>query len=351
TVYSDASGNYAINNISGGAYTVYAEKTGYNNYSISIIVSTGWAYTQDIVMTTSASLPTVTTTSVTSITTNSASSGGNVTSQGSSSVTSRGVCWSTNQNPTVADNKTTDGTGTGSFTSSITGLSPNTTYYLRAYATNSVGTSYGSQVSFTTSSGGGGGTPCPGTPTVTYQGKTYNTVQIGNQCWLKENLDVGIRINGSINQTNNSTIEKYCYGDNPSNCTTYGGMYQWNEAMQYVTTPGTKGICPTGWHIPTLAEFQTLSTAVNNDGNALKAIGQGSGSGAGTNTSGFSALLAGSRDYGGYFGSLGTNSDFWSSTETNVTYAYDMYLLNNDSYIKFKYYNKDYGFSVRCLKD
>jgi hypothetical protein len=75
------------------------------------------------------------------------------------------------------------------------------------------------------------GGPCA-TPTVTYAGKTYNTVQIGKQCWLKENLDVGTRINGSVNQTDNGTIEKYCYNDDPANCTTYGGLYTWNESMQ-----------------------------------------------------------------------------------------------------------------------
>lgn len=98
---------------------------------------------------TNVSLPTVTTASITNITTNTATGGGNVTSDGGAAVTARGVCWSTSQNPTTANSKTTDGTGTGSFTSSITGLSSSTTYYVRAYATNSAGTSYGNQVSFT----------------------------------------------------------------------------------------------------------------------------------------------------------------------------------------------------------
>ncbi|MFH1242584.1 MAG: DUF1566 domain-containing protein [Pseudomonadota bacterium] len=95
--------------------------------------------------------PTVTTTAISSITATTASSGGNVTSDGGSSVTAKGVCWSTAANPTTSDSHTSDGTGTGSFTSSITGLSPGTTYHVRAYATNSVGPGYGSDVSFTTS--------------------------------------------------------------------------------------------------------------------------------------------------------------------------------------------------------
>ncbi len=190
-----------------------------------------------------------------------------------------------------------------------------------------------------------------GTSTVEYAGKTYNTVQIGTQCWLKENLDVGTMITGTTEQTNNSTIEKYCYNNNTANCTTYGGLYQWNEAMQYSTTPGTQGICPTGWHIPTYAELQTLGTTVANDGNALKAVGQGTGGGAGTNTSGFSALLSGFRNLIGSFANVGSYTYYWSSTEYNAAFAYYLYLYYNDSNIYFSNNNKEYGFSVRCIKD
>ena len=193
--------------------------------------------------------------------------------------------------------------------------------------------------------------PCPGIPTVTYEGKTYNTVLIGSQCWLKENLDVGTMIQSSQNQTNNGVIEKYCYDNDPNNCNTYGGLYQWNEAMQYSTTPGVRGICPPGWHIPTLAEFQTLATTVGNDGNALKAVGQGSGGGAGTNTSGFSALLSGYRNTNGSFGDLGIHTFFWSSTEYSSTGAYIPVLTSYDSRIDLSYGLKEGGFSVRCLKD
>ena len=254
TVYSDASGNYAITNISGGTYTVYAEKTGFNNYSITIDVSQGQAYIQNIVMT------------------------------------------------------------------------PNST----------------------------SGIPCPGIPTVYDSrdgGRTYNTVQIGTKCWLKENLNVGSRIDGNQNPSNNGSIEKYCYDDNEANCNTYGGLYQWNEAMQYSTTAGTRGICPPGWHIPTNAEFEALAAAVNNDGNALKAIGQGIGSGQGTNTSGFSALLAGGRYHDGYFYDLSYDAYFWSSTEYSSAAARRIYLNYGNANIYFDDYIKGYGFSVRCVKD
>jgi uncharacterized protein (TIGR02145 family) len=158
-------------------------------------------------------------------------------------------------------------------------------------------------------------------------------------------------IPGSQNQGNNSVIEKYCYNNDPNNCYIYGGLYQWDEAMQYVTTPGTQGICPTGWHIPTYTEFQILATAVNWDGNALKAVGQGSGGGAGTNTSGFSALLAGFRDYTGFFDFLGYATYFWSSTELNASDAYVLFFYFNGSNIYLDILSKDYGFSVRCVKE
>ena len=113
--------------------------------------STGTAYGNQVTFTTlSCNAPTVTTAAVTNITQTTATGGGNVTSDGGGAVTTRGVCWSTTANPTTANNKTTDGSGTGTFTSSLTGLTANTLYYVRAYATNSAGTSYGSQVNFTT---------------------------------------------------------------------------------------------------------------------------------------------------------------------------------------------------------
>ena len=201
---------------------------------------------------------------------------------------------------------------------------------------------------------------CPCEPTVTYAGKTYNTILIGTQCWLKENLDIGIRINGNLGQTNNGTIEKYCYNDDPNNCTTYGGLYQWAEAVQYKNgatntaspnpafTGNVQGICPTGWHIPSFTELASIAAS----GNGLKEIGEGTGDGAGTNTSGFSALLAGYRYFDGSFRYLHSIIYFWSPTEaSDGTAAQGMYL--NDIWANFSPFTnlKGLGFSVRCLKD
>ncbi len=105
---------------------------------------------------------------------------------------------------------------------------------------------------------------------ILYGGDTYHTVLIGAKCWFQENLNVGTRVNANTEQTNNSSIEKYCYSDFDANCTTYGGLYQWGEAVQYQNgatntsspspafTGNLQGICPAGWHIPTQAEIQII---------------------------------------------------------------------------------------------
>lgn len=192
------------------------------------------------------------------------------------------------------------------------------------------------------------GTTCPGIPTVLYEGKTYHTVQIGSQCWLRENLDVGERIQlGAM--TDNGILEKYCYDNDTTNCERYGGLYQWDEAMQYFTEEGAQGICPNGWHIPTISELQILSDAVIGDANSLKAIGEGAGEGAGTNTSGFTGLLAGAA--GNIFANLNIHANFWSSTEADNSITNFLGFNNNTSSSSFLTWEKSIGFSVRCLKD
>lgn len=193
--------------------------------------------------------------------------------------------------------------------------------------------------------------PCPNLIAVNYGGKIYNTVQIGTQCWLKENLNIGTIIPASQNASNNGSIEKYCYNNDEINCNTFGGLYQWNEAMQYVSLPGSKGICPEGWHIPTKEEFETLANFVQNDGNVLKAIGQGTQNGIGTNKSGFSALLAGYRGNDGYHYHSGSMTRLWGSIEADNNGANFIHLYNNVGNIGFGYGDKEFGYSVRCVND
>ena len=183
-----------------------------------------------------------------------------------------------------------------------------------------------------------------------YERKTYGTVLIGAQCWLKENLNVGSMLEGTSiqttnSQTDNGIIEKYCYENDTANCSIYGGLYQWNEAMQYVTTSGAQGICPDGWHIPSYEEFQTLYTQVGGSANALKAIGNGTGN----NSSGFSALSAGYLHT--MFAELGTTGFIWSSTQINPAEATYLYMYAQNDFMS--YYNNWnwYGVSVRCLKN
>jgi uncharacterized protein (TIGR02145 family) len=181
---------------------------------------------------------------------------------------------------------------------------------------------------------------------IRYEGKTYHTVLIGTQCWMKENLNVGNIIQGpSIapagKQTNNQIVEKYCYNNDSANCATFGGLYEWNEAMQYVTAPGARGICPEGWHIPTYGEFQTLRTNVGADGSALKTSG--------TNSSGFSLLPSG-YVYNS-FDQLGYTAFNWSSTEYSSSESWYMYVYEGSSLIGYHQNWKWYGVAVRCIKN
>lgn len=183
----------------------------------------------------------------------------------------------------------------------------------------------------------------------------YTIVQIGTQTWMAENLNVGVRINGLVDQTNNSIIEKYCYDNNDSNCAVYGGIYQWDEAMQYSTTPGIQGICPAGWHFPTDGEWTILMTNLGNDNEAaqMKETGTAhwlSPNTNATNSSGFTALPGGYRNTDGTFGEIGSVGSWGCSTEYDIYEAY-YWDLDHSNYVFRNNWYKDGGFCIRCIQD
>ncbi len=192
--------------------------------------------------------------------------------------------------------------------------------------------------------------PCANIQTVNYSGKIYNTVQIGTQCWLKENLDVGTMISGNKMPANNLTIEKYYYNNDSVN-KNYGAFYLWNEAMQYKNSPANRGICPEGWHIPTKSEFDKLCDYVQNNSNALKVSGIGTGLGVGTNASGFSSLLSGYKGNDGYFAFQNSYVRYWTSTSVDTNNANTILLYFNNGNIGRGTGDKEFGYSVRCIND
>lgn len=199
---------------------------------------------------------------------------------------------------------------------------------------------------------------CGDSLTDTRDGQKYSTVQIGTQCWMAENLNLGTRINGSSGQTNNATLEKYCYNDIEDSCNVYGGLYQWDETMHYVTTEGTQGICPGGWHIPSDGEWTILSDYLGGNivaGGKMKEAGYdhwASPNLGATNSSGFTGLPGGYRSYSsGSFYNLGYLGFFWSSTEDGASFAWNRMLYYDIDDVGRGNYYKTYGFSVRCLKD
>lgn len=206
-----------------------------------------------------------------------------------------------------------------------------------------------------------------GNPISDNDGNTYNTVMIGTQCWMKENLNIGTMIPSSSAQTPNGTIEKYCYNDIISNCDTYGGLYQWDEMMQYSGIEGVQGICPTDWHLPTETEWctliQGLDPTVVCNGIGWKGVDGGgklkeadtthwtSPNTGATNSSGFTALPGGFRDPDGLFGGYGGAGEFWTSSEYGIPNGRHWALYSGTAQVYRGYNNRNYGFSVRCIRD
>jgi uncharacterized protein (TIGR02145 family) len=186
--------------------------------------------------------------------------------------------------------------------------------------------------------------PCGNPITDPRDSKIYQTVQIGSQCWMSSNLNYGMILTSFQDQRDNCVAEKYCYNDNPANCTNFGGLYQWDELMLFDETPAGQGFCPPGWHIPSENEWNTLfANYINNAfaGSPLKYSG----------FSGFNALLSGARHINKGWDLKGYATFFWSSTPLGPTKAWAHGLNDTDMSVSIYPSARVNAFSVRCLKD
>ncbi len=314
--------------------------------------------------------PLLTTKEVTDIRHNSARSGGELIEVGTLSVSSKGIIWGTSTKPEFGnhDGAASAGTGPGEFSARLTSLKPATGYYVRAYANHKIGTAYGNEVYFETKESGeggvvAGGQPCPDLPVLVdpRDGKTYNTVLIGNQCWMKENLNF---------QVENS----WCYRNSTLNCNDFGRLYTWYAAMDLAEgaqsgSDRVQGVCPPGWHLP--SDFEWLSMERMHDskysddidewekngyrgfdaGRNLKANWGWDFDGNGEDIAGFSAMPGGRRFIYGQYYTGGSYGFWWTSSQKSQEFAYYRFLYYNSDLAYRFYFNKGSGLSVRCIKD
>ena len=306
---------------------------------------------------------TVITISPTNVTDNSATVGGNVTNDGGDEITERGIYWSLSENPEISGTKLAIGSGTGLFSITLSDLNGKATYFVKAYAVNSAGTSYGEQMSFTT------GMDLNGeiifNSSLTYgsvtdiDGNVYKTILIGTQIWMAENLKTTKYNDGANipNVTDNATwgsltTPAYCwYENNIAYKTLFGAKYNW-----FVVETGK--ICPSGWHIPSDGEWTVLTDYLGGEnvaGGKIKEVGlthwDSPNLGA-TISSGFTSLPGGQRNAEGSFLGICSYDTWWSSTEYNYLKPY----YRSDAAINtvvFRGYGglKTIGTALRCVKD
>ena len=298
--------------------------------------------------------PTITTNEVYRNTATSAFSGGIITADSGAFVTARGVCWATMTNPTIANSKTSNDIGMGTFSSSITGLKPNTTYYVRAYATNKYGTAYGEELTYAYSILN----PNLSSSTATdIDGNVYKIIKIGTQTWMAENLRTRRYRTGEL--IDSSNVYGVSYSTTPA-------KYQWkyydenraafDRIYSGYTITDARSIAPTGWHVATDAEWQTLDDYVSanygsvpNVTNAIAAhsdwLDHHSGTAATTNLSGFSARK-GSFLTADRFSNAGDYGPWWTSTAN--TYRT---LTDGNKHIDSGWKDMFCAFPVRCIKN
>lgn len=343
-----------VSNVVIGQDSLYHMKNGVVTYATKL------TDVDSIIFYRPAQLATITTHNVTNITSNSAVVEGTISSDGGGIITSRGFCWGTVINPTTADNIISNGSGTGYFINTLTGLSGGVTYYVRAYATNSAGTSYGNMKTFTTAPStninyGGGVTDI--------DGNTYKSIIIGNQEWIAENLKVTTYNDGSSipNVANSSQWNslysgayRYYKDDKTTYASLYGAYYNW-----YAVNTGK--LCPTGWHVPSDSEWMELIDFLQTDGhggNEAVAIKSTTGwliynglDGNGTDDYGFNAVGGGSVAGSGNFDGEKYYAYWWSSTFYDSYTAWSTNVTFSTKIIQRSNLTKQFGYSVRCLKD
>ena len=311
-------------------------------YATNVI---GTAYGVLDSFTTSPIAPTITTNSVATITRTTAISGGNISSDGGSAITSRGIVWNKTGNPIVGtDSIRIDASiTTGSYTLNLGNLNSGITYYVRAYATNAMGTSYGNQLSLTT------------LPVLDTIGNQYTTITINGEEWFKENLKTTKYANGDsiINEQVNASWNNLStgawanYDNNVANDAIYGKLYNWYAVAD------VRGLCPTGWHVADDLDWTSLTANYGTDaaaGNELKSTTLWAAVNANNNTSGFGATPGGGRG-GGLFGDITNKGFWWTSTLFDPSTSYARRLeYNLDTVVRYYESNKS-GFSVRCVKN
>jgi uncharacterized protein (TIGR02145 family) len=326
--------------------------------------SSGTGYGESITFNTLPPGVPILTTDVSLIGQTSAYLGGKIISDGGSFITMRGVYWSASPDPTVADNVILETLNIRSFEFSIAGLTPGITYYIRAFATNSLGTGYGTVISFTTQTG-----EVLFNPDLIYgivtdiEGNDYKIISIGTQVWMAENLkstkyNDGTPIPFISDDTTGSYLITPAYFWYVNNEAIYknicGAFYNWFAVS-------TGKLCPVGWHVPTDEEWQIMADYLGGSsiaGSKMKEKGTAnwlSSNIDATNESGFTALPCGLRgNFGGQFGGLGLLGEWWSNTELdpdpyNSTWC--RWILSDSSPLNRSGFSKRDGVNVRCIKD
>lgn len=313
-------------------------------------------------------LPTIQTKAVSEIGEKYATCGGSANSLCDVAISERGIVWGTQSNPTFTDNVETAGSGSGLYTITIMGLTDNKTYHVRAYLIAENDTIFGADVEFSTIAA------CGNQIVTDYDQNQYNTIQIGNTCWLKQNLKSTHYADGTeipFASSTTSTPARYYVHNSDTYTDTYGYLYNWPAAMNGsgasdLTPSKTQGICPNGWHMPSTGELDQLISDVNanmsnrcngaNNSIAVSLASNGEWQNSGTwqqcsnirNNTQFSAMPAGQTEKNNSFGQ---EAWFWTTSYYDNGYYYAYYLSYNSSTVAHLTISPKAGCSIRCVRN